>query len=111
MGMEKVMVERLTIVSDERWVWEPMMFGVAITDDFQLSTRYGKTVLTIRSSWRATGKKGRLAELMLGPYLARMMVREWESASEAMVAELTAAALDSRHALAAASAWMGARQG
>ena len=67
--MKKVITERLTLVSDERWIWGPMMFGLAITDDFRLSTKEGKTVLTILSVWEAGWLRGKMARLMLGSFL------------------------------------------
>jgi len=88
MGTMKRLVEKLTLDSENHWVWQPTIFGIEITDDFQLTSRNGKTVLTIDSTAKPRGTKGRLAQLMLGLMLDRMMLNEWKSASEAMSSEL-----------------------
>jgi hypothetical protein len=90
LGMTMTLVEKFTLISAEHWIWQPTIFGIAITDDFELSTRNGKTVLTIQSMAEPRGMKGWLAHLLLGPVLDRMMVDEWKSASEALVSETKA---------------------
>lgn len=88
MGMTKTLVERLTLVSEDHWTWRPTIFGIEITDDFRLSVRGGRTVLSIDSTARARGAKGRLTQTILGPVLDRMMMNEWDSANEAMKLDL-----------------------
>ncbi len=90
MGMTKRLVERLTLISEDHWIWQPTIFGIEITDEFRLSTRNETTVLTIESTSIPKGIKGQLANLMLGPMLDNMMVDEWKSASDILVRELTA---------------------
>jgi hypothetical protein len=68
MGMTKSLLERLTLISENHWVWEPTNFGIEITDDFRLESLDGKIVLTIDSKMRPNGVKGRLARMMTGPH-------------------------------------------
>ncbi len=89
MGMTKRLVERLTLISEDHWIWQPTIFGIEITDDFRLSLRNGRTMLTIDSASVPKGIKGKLAHWMLGSMLDKMMVDEWKSASDALVKELT----------------------
>jgi hypothetical protein len=88
LGMTKTLLERLTLISEDHWVWQPTIFGIEITDDFRLETKEGKTILRIDSVARPNGVKGKLAQLMLGGMLDRMMVDEWNSASEFLVSEV-----------------------
>lgn len=88
MGMTKTLVERLTLISEDHWVWQPTIFGIEITDDFRLVSRNGKTALLIDSKAKPTGTRARLAHLLLGPMLDKMMTNEWKAASEALVSEL-----------------------
>lgn len=88
MGMSKTLLERLTLISEDHWVWQPTSFGIEITDDFRLTFKDGKTTLTIQSESRPNGMKGKLAQIMFGAMLERMMVDEWNSASEALVSEV-----------------------
>src|SRR2546428_11745225 len=88
MGMTKTLLERLTLISDDHWVWQPTIFGIEITDDFRLVSVGGKTILPIDSDIRPKGLKAELEQMMLGAMLERMMVNEWYSASEALVSEL-----------------------
>lgn len=88
MGMTMTLLEKLTLASEEHWIWQPTIFGIAITDDFRLSNRGGRTVLTILSTKEPRGMTGGLAQMMLGSFLDRMMASEWKSASAAMVSEM-----------------------
>ncbi len=85
MGMERTMVEKLSFVSDDHWIWEPAeMMGIRVTDDFSLHELPGRaTQLRIRSEWRPTGLKGKFVNLTMGRMLARSFVKEWNRASEA----------------------------
>ena len=87
MGMRKTIVERLTLISNEHWVWQPTMFGIELTDDFRLESREGKTILTIDSHSRPNGPLGRLAIMMFGGALERTMVDEWKAANRAFLFE------------------------
>jgi hypothetical protein len=88
MGKTKKLLERLTLISQDHWVWQPTIFGIEITDDFRLESEGDKTILRIDSKAGPKGMKGKLAQMMFGGMLDRMMVNEWNSASEAMVSEL-----------------------
>jgi hypothetical protein len=88
MGRTKKLLERLTPISEDHWVWQPTIFGIEIMDDFRLQSRGGKTVLTIDSKATPRGMKGKLAQMVFGGMLDRMMVDEWKSASEALVSEM-----------------------
>ncbi len=89
MGMTKTLLERLTLISEDHWVWQPTIFGIEITDDFRLASSGGKIILTIDSENRPKGMKGKLAHMMFGAMLEGMMVNEWNSASGALVSEVT----------------------
>lgn len=88
MGRTIKLREKFRKHSEEHWVWEPSILGIEITDDFRISEEAGKTVLTIRSGTRPKGLKGKMAHLMLGWYLDRIMKDEWKSASQALVSEM-----------------------
>ena len=90
MSMTKTLLERLTLISEDHWVWQPTIFGIEIIDDFRLVSVGGKTILTIDSDMRPKGLRGKLAQMMFGAMLERMMVNEWNSASEALVSEVAA---------------------
>jgi hypothetical protein len=88
MGMTKTMIERFSVRSPTHWVWEPRLFGISIVDDFELTeSKNGKTMLVITSEAKALGPKGMVAQMMLGRYLDRIMVEEWESAYQAFKRE------------------------
>jgi len=88
MGVTKKLLERLTLVSQDHWIWQPTIFGIEITDDFRLESEGTKTILRIDSKTRPKGIKGKLAQMILGGMLERMMVNEWSSASEALASEI-----------------------
>jgi len=58
MGMTKTLLERLTLISEDHWVWQPTIFGIEITDDFRLVSVGGKTILTIDSDIRPKRLRG-----------------------------------------------------
>jgi hypothetical protein len=95
MGRTVKLLEKFTVHSEEHWTWEPSIFGIAITDDFILKEEQGKTGLTIHSEIRPKGFKGKIAHIMLGWYLDRMMLDEWKSASEGFVSETARKGLSS----------------
>ncbi len=76
MAMTMTLLEKLTLASEEHWIWQPTILGIAITDDFRISNRDGRTVLTILSTKEPRGMTGRLAQMMLGSFLDRMMADE-----------------------------------
>ncbi len=93
MGMTMTLLERLSIHSQDHWTWQPHLLGIYITDEFRLTqTASGRVRLTIDSTITPRGMKGKMAYFLLGRKLDRMMIEEWESASKALVAEVSAAA-------------------
>ncbi len=93
MGMTMTLLERLSIHSQDHWTWEPHLLGIYITDEFRLSqTTAGRVRLTIDSTITPRGIKGKIAYFLLGRKLDRMMTEEWESASKALVVEVSSAA-------------------
>jgi hypothetical protein len=89
--MEKriVLMERLTLDPPDHWVWESHMLGIDMVHDFRLKeTEGGKIALTIRSDMIPEGSKGRIMKLIVGWFLRRMMVDEWESADRAFKLEI-----------------------
>jgi hypothetical protein len=91
MGMTKTLIERLTLIAEDHWIWQPTIFGIEITDDFRLESQDGGTILKIESVMRPKGIKGRLASIMFGSMLEHMMVNEWNSASDALALEVASA--------------------
>jgi hypothetical protein len=87
MGMTMTLVEKLTLLSEDQWTWEPHLFGIFITDEFGLAEADGKTTLKIDSTIAPRGMKGKLMRFLLGRKLDRMMMDEWESASRAFLDE------------------------
>lgn len=89
MGMTMTLVEKLTLHSEDYWTWEPYLLGIHITDEFRLAAgSAGKTLLMIDSTISPRGMKGKLMHFLLGGKLDRMMICEWESASNAFVEEI-----------------------
>ncbi|MBI2127163.1 MAG: hypothetical protein HYU02_07625 [Thaumarchaeota archaeon] len=84
MGFTMHLNEKLTLDPPNHWVWEPHIMGIDIIDDFRLEHKGEKLVLHIHSESKPRGMKGRLASLMLGWLLDRMMVNEWVSADQAL---------------------------
>lgn len=65
------------------------MLGIDMACDFRVKeTEGGKTALTIRSHLIPRGSKGRIMNLMVGWFLRKMMVDEWESADKAFKLEI-----------------------
>lgn len=91
LGMTKTLLERLTLLSEDQWVWQPTIFGIEITDTFRLTSADGKTTLTIDSESKPKGMRGKLAQAMFGRMLDKMMVIEWNSASDALASEMEGA--------------------
>ena len=89
MGMERTMVEKLSLLSDDHWIWEPaQMLGIQVTDDFTLhELPGGGTQLEIRSEWIPKGLKGKFINFALGRMIARSFVKEWQAANDACVKE------------------------
>lgn len=84
MGMSMTLIEKLSLISEDHWVWEPKMMGIEIVDDFRLrEVEGGKVRLTIESTMNPVGMKGRVIALMLGGNLEKMMINEWNSADKA----------------------------
>lgn len=88
MGMTKTIIERFSVLSPMRWRWEPRLFGIAIVDDFELTeSSNGRTTLAIVSEAKENSLMGRVAQIIMGRYLKRVMVEEWESADDAFRSE------------------------
>ena len=83
MGLTIKMIESLTMDSTKHWIWEPHMMGIHIVDDFKLDDIDGKSRLHIKSEFHPVGIKGKLARMMFGRYLRRLMTEEWISADRA----------------------------
>ena len=82
-------MERLTLDPPDHWVWETHMLGIDMIHDFRLKETEGdKVVLTIRSDMIPRGSKGRIMNLIVGWFLRKMMVDEWESADKAFKMEM-----------------------
>lgn len=88
MGMNMKMVETLTLDSPNHWIWEPQMMGIYILDDFHLEENGNGSRLHINSEFHPRGMKGRLASMMFGNYIRRLMTEEWESADRAFRKEV-----------------------
>lgn len=89
MGKRMILMERLTLDPPDHWVWEPHMLGIDMVHDFRLKeTEGGKIALTIHSDMIPRGSKGRIMNLMVGWFLRKMMVDEWESADKAFKLEI-----------------------
>lgn len=87
-GRSMMFVERLSLLSEDHWVWEPEIFGVHITDIFTLQELAGGiTELRIHSESLAKGLKGKCFNFTAGWMLKRYMIKEWEAASDAFKAE------------------------
>ncbi|MGI0081466.1 MAG: hypothetical protein ACRECH_17820, partial [Nitrososphaerales archaeon] len=82
MGFNMKIVERVTLDSPNHWIWEPHMMGIYIADDFLLTDNVGGSRLSINSEFHPKGMKGRVARMMFGRYLRRLMIEEWESADK-----------------------------
>jgi hypothetical protein len=77
MGRNRTMQEKLSLLSEDHWIWEPEMgFGIQITDDFTLTTlEDGKVQLKIHSIQQSTGFEGRLTQFLMGRVLRRHEAR------------------------------------
>lgn len=96
MGMTMTLLERLSIHSEDHWIWEPRLLGIYIIDEFRLTeTGEGRVRLTIDSKTTPRGMKGKIMHLFLGRKLDRMMIEEWESASRSLVEEVSTGAVES----------------
>lgn len=92
MGMNMTLVEKLSLISDDHWIWEPYVMGIDIVDDFQLSgLEGGKVRLRIESTMKPSGMKGKLMQFMMGRTLDKIMVNEWNSADKAFREEAKSA--------------------
>ncbi len=90
LGMTLTLLEKLSLHSDEHWTWEPELFGIQIVDDFTLTEMgEGRVRLTIDSRITPRGMKGKLMHFLLGWKLDKMMIEEWQSASKALVSEVS----------------------
>ncbi len=89
MGMNMTLVEKLSLISEDRWVWEPRMMGIEIVDHFRLrEVEGGKVRLTIESTMNSAGMKGKLMQRILGRTLEKIMINEWNSADKAFREEV-----------------------
>ncbi len=91
MGREHTMQEKLSLISEDHWIWEPHMgFGIQINDDFTLNTlEDGRVQLRIHSEQHSTGLEGKLLHFLMGRALRRSMRQEWEAANQALLRELS----------------------
>lgn len=89
MGKETTMVEKLSLLSEDHWIWEPAeMMGIRVTDDFTLhELPGGGTQLKIRSEWIPKGLKGKFVNFAMGRMIARSFAKEWQAAHDACVQE------------------------
>ncbi len=68
--------------------------GIEIVDDFRLrEIEDGKVRLTIESTMKPAGMKGKVMQLMMGRILDKIMVNEWNSADKAFKEEVGLAKL------------------
>ncbi len=89
MGMNMKMMEKLTLEPPNHWIWEPHMMGIQIDDDFHLIEDNGKRVtLHIVSNMHPKGTMGKMAYLIIGWYLRRLMRNEWDAADRAFREEI-----------------------
>ncbi len=87
MGVPITLCEKLSLINEEHWIWEPHMFGIRITDDFML-LESGKVIqLRIHSEFKPKGLNGKTANFAIGWALKRMMMKEWKAASVAFRTE------------------------
>jgi hypothetical protein len=81
MGMNMTLVEKLSLISQDHWIWEPHVMGIDIVDDFRLRDAEGGEVrLTIESTMNPAGMKGKAMQLVMGRMLDKIMINEWDSA-------------------------------
>ncbi len=93
-GMNVTLLEKLSLTSDDHWIWEPRIMGIEIVDDFRLrEIEGGKVRLTIESTMKPAGMKGKVMQLMMGRILDKIMVNEWNSADKAFKEEVGLAKL------------------
>lgn len=84
MGMGMTLLEKLSLVSEDHWIWEPHVMGIDVVDDFRLKEVEGSKVrLTIESTMKPAGMKGKVMRLMIGRLLDKIMTNEWDSADRA----------------------------
>ncbi len=97
MGVERTMVEKLSVLSEDHWIWEPAeMMGIHVTDDFSLhELQGGGTQLNIHSEVTSKGLKGKFVNLVMGRMFARSFRKEWEASHDACLKE-TAESLTKR---------------
>ncbi len=94
MGMNTTLVEKLSLISEDHWIWEPRIMGIEIIDDFRLrEVERSKVRLTIESTMNPAGMKGKVMQLMLGGTLDKIMINEWNSADKAFREEVGLATL------------------
>ncbi len=94
MGMNMTLVEKLSLISDDHWIWEPRIMGIEVIDVFRLrGIEDGKVRLTIESTMKPAGMKGKVMQLMMGRILDKIMVNEWNSANKAFKEEVESAKL------------------
>lgn len=94
MGMNMTLVEKLSPISEDHWIWEPRIMGIEIIDDFRLrEVKGGKVRLTIESTMNPAGMKGKVMQLMMGGTLEKIMINEWNSADKAFREEVGLAKL------------------
>jgi hypothetical protein len=84
MGKRMILMERLTLDPPGHWVWETHMLGIDMVHDFRLEEiRDGKIVMTIRSDTTRRSFKSGIINLMIGWFVRKMMIDEWECADKA----------------------------
>ncbi len=94
MGINMTLVEKLSLISEDHWIWEPRIMGIEIIDDFRLrEVEPGRIRLAIESTMNPAGMKGKVMQLMMGRTLDKIMVNEWNSADKAFREEVGLAKL------------------
>ncbi len=89
MRMNLTLLEKLSLLSEDHWVWEPHVMGIDIADDFRLGeVESGKVRLTITSTMKPAGAKGKLMRMVMGGMLDRIMSDEWKAADRAFREEI-----------------------
>jgi len=84
MGKRMILMERLTLDPPDHWVWETHMLGIDMVHDFRLEEiRDGRIVMTIRSDTTRRGFRNGIINLMIGWFVRKMVIDEWECTDKA----------------------------
>ncbi|MEM0321488.1 MAG: hypothetical protein QXH56_02075 [Thermoprotei archaeon] len=89
MGFGFKLLEELEVKSEGEWVWRSRFLGVPAVETFQLTTTDGSCMLRITSVMNPPNIFRKMLFLLVGWYWRAEDKKEWVSAAEACIEELT----------------------